>query len=143
VPEVRESTVTGASPEEILRAAFPGRLRRARAVRWLWWIAWRSRDHESFGWWNVPRWLGADALLWPRRIAAAVVIGTGFGLGFGLYNGADDGASTGFGLGAGWLAGALQEDGTGPCDGCARPESGGDNGGGGNHDEPPPAEPVP
>lgn len=109
MPEVRESTATGASPEEILRAAFPGRLRRARAVRWLSWIAWRSRDHESFGWWDVPRWLGADALLWPRRVAAAVVIGTGFGLGFGLYNGADNGPSTGFalGLGAGWLAGVL------------------------------------
>jgi hypothetical protein len=37
----------------------------------------------------------------------------------------------------------LQEDGAGPCDGCARPESGNDNGGGGSHDEPPPVEPVP
>ena len=36
----------------------------------------------------------------------------------------------------------LQENGTGPCDGCAHPESGNDNGGPGRPDEPP-VEPVP
>ena len=108
MPEVRESTVTEASPDEILWAAYPRRLRRARAVRWLSWIAWESRG-GSFGWWDVPWWLGEDALRWPRQLVTTALIWTGFGLGFGLFNGGEIGLSMGFtlGLGAGWLAGKL------------------------------------
>jgi hypothetical protein len=106
--EVREAPVS-ASPEDLLRAAYPRRLQRARAVRWLSFIAWRSQADGPFGWWQVPLWLDKGQLLWPRRLVATALIWVGFGLALGAYNGGQIGLSSGFtlGLGAGWLSGKL------------------------------------
>ena len=93
----------------MLRAAYPRRLQRARAVRWLSFIAWRSPGHQSFGWWQVPLWLDQGALLWPRRLVTTALVWAGFGLALGAYNGGQIGLSSGFtlGIGAGWLSGIL------------------------------------
>jgi hypothetical protein len=112
--EVREAPVS-ASPEELLRAAYPRRLRRSRAVRWLSFIAWRAqRDGDGdgdgrFGWWQPPLWLGQAALLWPRRLVVTALFWIGFGWPLGVYNNGQIGLSLGFalGAGAGWLSGAL------------------------------------
>ena len=80
--EVREAPVS-ASPEDMLRAAYPRRLQRARALRWLSFIAWRSPGHEPFGWWQVPLWLDQGKLLWPRRLVATALVWVGFGLALG------------------------------------------------------------
>ena len=106
--EVREAPVS-ASPEDMLRAAYPRRLQRARALRWLSFIAWRSRGREPFGWWQVPLWLDQGTLLWPRRLVTTALVGVGFGLALGAYNGGQIGLSSGFtlGIGAGWLSGKL------------------------------------
>jgi hypothetical protein len=106
--EVREAAVS-ASPDELLRTAYPRRWRRARAVPWLSWIAMESLGQGSFGWWYVPLWLGEDKLLWPRRLLTTALFWATFGFGLGAYNGAQVGAPLGFTLaiGAGWASGAL------------------------------------
>jgi hypothetical protein len=106
--EVREAPVS-ASPEDMLRAAYPRRLQRARAVRWLSFIAWRSPGREPFGWWQVPLWLDRGGLLWPRRLVTTALVWVGFGLALGAYNGGEIGLTSGFalGIGAGWLSGKL------------------------------------
>jgi hypothetical protein len=106
--EVREAPVS-ASPEDLLRAAYPRRLQRARALRWLSFIARRSPDHQPFGWWQVPLWLDQGELLWPRRLVTTALVWAGFGLALGAYNGGKIGLSLGFalGIGAGWLSGVL------------------------------------
>jgi len=106
--EVREAPVS-ASPEDMLRAAYPGRLRRARAERWLAFIAWRSPADQPFGWWQAPLWLDQGELLWPRRLVTTALFWAGFGLALGAYNGGEIGLSSGFmlGVGAGWLSGKL------------------------------------
>ena len=106
--EVREALVS-ASPEDMLRAAYPRRLQRAHAVRWLSFIAWRSPGREPFGWWQVPLWVDRGGLLWPRRLVATALVSVGFGLALGAYNGGEIGLSSGFalGIGAGWLSGKL------------------------------------
>jgi len=108
--EVREAPVS-AAPEELLRAAYPGRLRRARALAWLSFIAWRSRGTGRFGWWELPIWLGRKELLWPRRLAAGVLVGAGFALAVaaGSGTGAGSALAVGFmaGLGAGFIGGVF------------------------------------
>jgi hypothetical protein len=106
--EVREAPAS-ASPEDMLRAAFPRRLQRARAMRWLSFFAWRSRGREPFGWWQAPLWLDRGKLLWPRRLVATALVWVGFGLALGAYNGSQIGLTSGFtlGMGAGWLSGKL------------------------------------
>ena len=106
--EVREAPVS-ASPEDMLRAAYPRRLQRARALRWLSFIAWRSPGQQPFGWWQVPLWLDQGKLLWPRRLVTTALVWVGFGLALGAYNGGQIGLSSGFtlGIGAGWLSGKL------------------------------------
>ncbi len=106
--EVREAPVS-ASPEDMLRAAYPRRLQRAHALRWLSFIAWRSPGREPFGWWQVPLWLDQGKLLWPRRLVATALVWVGFGLALGAYNGGQIGLTSGFtlGIGAGWLSGKL------------------------------------
>jgi hypothetical protein len=106
--EVREAPVS-ASPEDMLRAAYPRRLQRARAMRWLSFIAWRSPGQQPFGWWQVPLWLDRGRLQWPRRLVATALVWVGFGLALGAYNGGQIGLTSGFtlGIGAGWLSGKL------------------------------------
>jgi hypothetical protein len=114
--EVREAPGS-ASPQALLRAVYPRRLRRARAERWLSYIAWRSQRDDGaddggdgrFGWWQPPLWLEKGALLWPRRLATTALFWACFGWALGAYNNGEIGLSTGFalGIGAGWLSGVL------------------------------------
>ena len=96
--EVREAPVS-ASPEDMLRAAYPRRLQRARAMRWLSFIAWRSPARQPFGWWQVPLWLDRGRLQWPRRLVATALVWVGFGLALGPIPG----------LGTGEVVGLLKE----------------------------------
>ena len=116
--EVREAPVS-ASPEDMLRAAYPGRLRRARAERWLAFIAWRSPADEPFGWWQVPLWLNQGELLWPRRLVTTALVWAGFGLALGAYNGGGIGLSSGLMLGVG-AAGCRGNSGLGSMPSCSR-----------------------
>ena len=107
--EVRDAPVS-ASPEELVLAAYPRRLRRARALAWLSFIAAQSGGAGRFGWWQLPVWIGQRHLRWPRRLAAAALIGAGFALAFCAYISVWRALAFGYlaALGAAWLAGRIR-----------------------------------
>jgi hypothetical protein len=70
--------------DQVLAAAYLDPRQRARAVKWLGWVACHVEAGETIEWWAIPSWMPAVKPLTVRRLAAWAVFSGMAGIGVGF-----------------------------------------------------------
>lgn len=100
VEAVREHLI-----DQFLVTAYPSERERARAVRWLAWIAYHMESNQDLRWWDIPTWVAPWTLRLTRGLAAGLAAGLAVAIGVGITAGHVHGP--GAGLARGLIYGLL------------------------------------